>query len=587
MILWQFHPIAATSWMAIRDRRIRIGLPALLAAILLMVSTAGAGPATSRTDPGTHKVVWVFFKDKGVFGSEAQAQAVDRARQSLTARALARRAKVRGASTVDLLDVPLHASYVEQVAKTGAKIRAQSRWLNAVSIEATPAQIEGVRALPFVARVQPVAAARRKPIEVMPVDTGSPSEPLSPRALNYGDCASQILPIQVNLLHDEGFTGNGILICMLDTGFLRTHEALLPVNVVAEHDFINDDNVTSNQPGDDPNQHNHGTYCLSIIGGFHSGDLIGPAFDADFILGKTEDVTSETPVEEDYWIEGAEWADGLGADVISSSLGYKDWYTYEDMDGETAPITIAADLAVSNGICVVNSAGNEGDDEWFHIIAPADGNNVTAVGAVDSLGVIAAFSSHGPSADGRIKPDVCAMGDGNLFALVSTPNSYGRGNGTSFSCPLVAGASALLLQKHPQWTPFQVRDALRSSAVNAAAPNNTYGWGLIRAWNASNTGVTDAPVALAQDPTLSVSPNPSHDVSVIRFAAGSLGTLLDAGVFDVSGRRIRGLPLQSARSGQIEWDGRDENGRALPSGIYWVKLQTLDGERSARIVRIR
>jgi subtilisin family serine protease len=587
MILWQFHPIAATFWMAIRDRRIRIGVPILLAAILLMVSAAAAGPAISRTDPGTHKVVWAFFKDKGVLGSEAQAQAVDRARQSLTARALARRAKVRGSSTVDLLDVPLHTSYVDRVAETGAHIRAQSRWLNAVSIEATPEQIEAIRALPFVARVQPVAVARRKPIDVMPVDTSSPSEPFSPRALNYGDCASQILPIQVNLLHDEGFTGSGILICMLDTGFLRTHEALLPVNVVAERDFINDDDVTSNQAGDDPSQHNHGTYCLSLIGGFHPGDLIGPAFDADFILGKTEDVTSETPVEEDYWIEGAEWADSLGADVISSSLGYKDWYTYQDMDGETAPITIAADLAASNGICVVNSAGNEGDDEWFHIIAPADGNNVTAVGAVDSLGVIASFSSHGPSADGRIKPDVCAMGDGNLFALVSTPNSYGRGNGTSLSCPLVAGASALLLQKHPQWTPFQVRDALRSSAVNAVAPNNTYGWGLIRAWNASNTGVTDALVVLAQDPKLSVSPNPSHDVSVIRFAAGSLGTVLDAGVFDVSGRRIRGLPLQSARSGQIEWDGRDENGRAVPSGIYWVKLQTLNGDRSARIVRIR
>src|SRR6185503_6933689 len=146
-------------------------------------------------------------------------------------------------------------------------------------------QIQAVGALPFVARIQPVAAAHREPIDMIPVDASGPSEPPSPRSLNYGDCSSQILPIQVNLLHDAGFTGNGIRICMLDTGFLRTHEALVPVNVIAEHDFINDDNVTSNQAGDDPNQHNHGSYCLSLIAGFHSGDLIGPAFDADFILG--------------------------------------------------------------------------------------------------------------------------------------------------------------------------------------------------------------------------------------------------------------------------------------------------------------
>ena len=556
-------------------------------AIALIAPPARAAQASSRLDPGSTKVIWVFFKDKGVFGVDAQAQAVEHARESLTPRALARRAKTRGANTVDLLDVPVHHGYVESVLQAGAQVRAQSRWLNAVSIEATPAQIESIRSLPFVVRVQPVAATHREPIDVIPVDTDGPSEPLSPRSLNYGDCASQILPIQVNLLHDGGFTGNGIRICMLDTGFQRTHEALVPVNVIAEHDFINDDNITANQAGDDPNQHNHGTYTLSLIAGFHAGDVIGPAFDADFILGKTEDVTSETPVEEDYWIEGAEWADSLGADVISSSLGYKDWYTYQDMDGETAPITIAADLAVSNGICVVNSAGNEGDDPWFHIIAPADGNNVNAVGAVDSLGTIASFSSRGPTADGRIKPDVCAMGVGDLIALPSTPSSYGRGSGTSFSCPLVAGVSALLLQKHPQWTPLQVRDALRASAANANAPNNSYGWGVIRAWSASNTGATDAPLVAAQDAALSVSPNPAHDVSVIRFAAGSLGELFDAGVFDVSGRRVRALEVEAAKNGALEWDGRDESGRALPSGIYWVKLCTSQGEHSARVVRIR
>jgi len=577
------HLAAGTSWFW---RGVR---PFLFALLLLAPGGRAGAEIASRSDSEHGQAVWVFFKDKGVHGTAAQARAVEEARQALTARALARRAKTRGQDNVDLLDVPVHAGYVQALLETGARMRAQSRWLNAVSVEASSPEIEAIRGLPFVARVQPVAAARREPIEVIPVDTGGTDGSLSPRALNYGDCASQILPIQVNLLHDGGFTGNGVLICMLDTGFLRTHEALLPVNVLAERDFINDDNVTSNQAGDDPEQHNHGSYCLSLIGGFHSGDLIGPAFDADYILGKTEDVTSETPVEEDYWIEGAEWADSLGADVISSSLGYKDWYTYQDLDGETAPITIAADLAVANGICVVNSAGNEGDDPWFHIIAPADGNFVTTVGAVDSLGTIASFSSRGPTADGRIKPDVCAMGVGDLIALPSTPNSYGRGSGTSFSCPLVAGVSALLLDKHPNWTPFQVRDALRSSAINAASPNNTYGWGVIRAWNASNMGATAAPPTLVSNGALSISPNPSHDVSIVRFSGGSEPALLEAAVFDVLGRRVRSLEFHSARNGMVEmeWNGRDEGGALVPSGIYWVKVRTAEGEHSARVVRIR
>jgi hypothetical protein len=227
-------------------------LALLLLAAALLASPAKAAEATARLDPGSAKVVWVFFKDKAIAGPNEQAQAVERARQSLTARALARRAKTRGANTVDLLDVPVHDSYVQAVGATGAHLRATSRWLNAVSIEATEPQIQAIGALPFVARIQPVAAAHREPIDMIPMDASGPSEPLTPRSLNYGDCSSQILPIQVNLLHDAGFTGNGIRVCMLDTGFLRTHEALVPVNVIAEHDFINDDNVTSNQAGDDP-----------------------------------------------------------------------------------------------------------------------------------------------------------------------------------------------------------------------------------------------------------------------------------------------------------------------------------------------
>jgi subtilisin family serine protease len=385
----------------------------------------------------------------------------------------------------------------------------------------------------------------------------------------------------VNQLHDAGLSGAGVFVCMLDTGFLRTHQALDQVNVIAERDFIHGDNVTSNQPGDDPNQHNHGTYCLSICGGFDPGNLIGPAYGASFLLGKTEEITSETPVEEDFWIAGAEWADSLGADVISSSLTYSDWYVYDDMDGDTAPITIAADLATLNGIVVCNSAGNLGDDPWFYIAAPADGDSVIAVGAVDSLGVITGFSSRGPTSDGRTKPDVCAMGSGNIFASMFSPSSYSRGSGTSFSCPLVAGVAALLLQAHPGWTPMQVRDALRLTATNAATPNNDYGWGIIRGWNANQWGGTAAPEI---EPAAGVagffaSPNPSRGLTILRADLAPGETIRAIAIHDARGRLVRDLEGST-------WDGRNDDGSSAPAGIYFARMVTNRGTATARIVRL-
>jgi serine protease AprX len=211
--------------------------------------------------------------------------------------------------------------------------------------------------------------------------------------------------------------------------------------------------------------------------------MAGPAFGADFILAKTEDDRSETPIEEDYWVAGIEWAESLGAEVVSSSLGYTDWYAFKDMDGKTAVTTRAAERASALGVVVVNAAGNERRNAWAHIIAPADGPSVIAVGAVDSAGTIASFSSPGPSSDGRIKPEVCAWGVSNLVAANRTDGGdvYTRGSGTSYATPLVAGVAALLLEAHRDWTPAQVRAALTGTATNAAKPNNDYGWGIVNA----------------------------------------------------------------------------------------------------------
>lgn len=230
---------------------------------------------------------------------------------------------------------------------------------------------------------------------------------------------------------------------------------------------------------------------LSVLAGFAEGELVGPAYGAMFLLAKTEDTESETPVEEDNWAAAAEWAEAHGADIISSSLGYLDFdspfadYSFEDMDGETAITTIAAQMAAERGVVVVVSAGNAGfDPEHNTLGAPADGELVLTIGAVNSFGARADFSSVGRTADGRIKPEVMAQGALVKTADPSTRDQYTFSNGTSFSCPLAAGVTALVLQAHPDWTVDRVRRALRSTADGRRKPNRLTGWGILDALKA-------------------------------------------------------------------------------------------------------
>jgi len=262
------------------------------------------------------------------------------------------------------------------------------------------------------------------------------------------------------------------------------------MTIVATYDFVdNKVSVVPNAPSSSFGA--HGVMTLSTIGGYKPGKLIGPAFKSSYVLARTENDSSETPIEEDYWAKAIEWADSIGIDVASTSLGYLTYdppypsWTWEDMDGNTTLITRAADRAVSLGIVVVNSAGNSG----YHpsrntLVAPADGDSVIAVGAVDSFGVRVSFSSVGPTVDGRIKPDVMAMGYKVKAASPTITNGYVLVSGTSLSCPLTAGVAALLLSANPSLTPIQVRDALRQTASNASSPNNLMGWGIINALDA-------------------------------------------------------------------------------------------------------
>jgi hypothetical protein len=449
---------------------------------LLKIHPALQGPGRFVLE-GDSADVWVFFTDRGFRSQEALNAAVSVAEQKMLSRTKTRRQKVRRDRLADERDLPVPVQYVRKVLATGAKLRTASRYVNAVSVRIPRKNLQAVAELPFVQEIRPVAKARRMD---PPLDWGGAQAPYdrpdSEDLLNYGPSFNQLNQINVVAAHDSGYSGAGVLVCLLDTGFFKDHEALVNQPIVAEWDFINNDPQTQNEPGDDPDQHNHGTFTWSTLGGAHEYDLYGPAYGASFILGKTENIVYEQPIEEDWYVAGLEWADSLGAEVISTSLGYFDWYTFADLDGNTTVTAVGVDIAVANGIVCVTAAGNERNSSWGHIITPADADSVIAVGAVDSDGELASFSSPGPTYDGRIKPEVCARGVSTWCAVPwgNPPGqNYSGVSGTSLSTPLIGGACALILEAHPDWTPMQVKTALMQTASNAASPDNDYGWGII------------------------------------------------------------------------------------------------------------
>jgi serine protease AprX len=442
---------------------------------------------TASTNGNETFAVWVTFVDKGRSGADLAA-ALDEAESLLNERSRRRRAKVaaaKGGRLVDVTDLPVHQPYVDGALAVGVSLRQKSRWLNAVSLDASTAQVRTLAKLSFVERIDLVNRFTRDPEPVHPSQAIDPSADKELTwTIDYGSSLTELEQINVPPVHEAGWNGDGVLIGMLDTGFRTTHEAMTAVNVVDVWDFVNDDGNVDNEEGDPDSARNHGTMTLSTVGGYLPGSLVGPAYGASYVLAKTEDVADEQPIEEDNWVAGIEWLDTFGIDIASSSLGYTDWYVFEDMDGNTAPCTIAADLAVGKGIVVVNSAGNDRAGSWGHIIAPADGDSVITVGAVNSTGDVTSFSSPGPTADGRIKPDISAMGAGNHVASPSDDGAYLSVSGTSFSCPLTAGVTALILSRVPELTPLQVREALRATASQSGSPDNDYGWGIVNAWDA-------------------------------------------------------------------------------------------------------
>lgn len=456
---------------------IRHNLTAILVLIVLQLSVVKPGLSG---EPGLAPY-WVYFNDKG-HASQAEINSDLRTwEKNLLPEARMRRSRAMKSRLVDFADLQVNSRYISEIETIcGTGIRHSSRWLNSVSIMMSPGQVHQVRILEYVKSVEPVKSYHRLPrqepdLEEAPID----NLPRRDYDLDYGSSLRQNLFMNVPAMHDLGFRGRGLLIGLLDAGFNNLdHDCFQRLEVVAAYDFVNDDDNVGDE--DDLGRGDHGTKTLSIIAGYDPGQMIGIAHEAAFVLGKTENTDWEREIEEDHWVAGIEWMDSLGVEIVSSSLTYSNWYDYEDMDGNTAVTTRAADRAVAVGMVVVISMGNQGMNRHPNnkMGAPADGDSALAIGATNRDSSRAGFSSIGPTWDGRIKPDFTTYGSSVRFASAIHDDVYGGGAGTSFSAPAIAGLIALLIQANPYLSPMEIRDILRETSHMSEEPDTLMGWGI-------------------------------------------------------------------------------------------------------------
>ena len=440
--------------------------------------------AAQNTNAGNSRKHFIYFKDK-----ENTPYTTTDPGKFLSARALERRQK-QGISLTNR-DLPVNPNNVKILKARGASVLYTSKWLNAAVVNCDSVVLRQLLQLPFVKSGQTLS---RKITNQNNKAPGAPKQTLNNPALRttndravYGKAFNQANMIGAIDLHTAGFRGENMNVAIFDGGFpgvdgISAFSHLFSDNrIKATYDFVGKDTYVFERD-------NHGTNVLSTMAAYEPGTMVGTAYRANYYLFITEDSGSEHHIEEVNWLLAAEFADSAGVDVINSSLGYNDFdapsvdYTYQDMNGRNAIITKAADIAASTGILVVNSAGNEGNKPWRYISAPADGDSVLTVGAVDSLGRLASFSSVGPTFDGRLKPNLVAQG---VYAtILSRSGVVGRANGTSFSSPILAGMAACFWQSNPELTNMDVIRLLQASASKADNPDNMFGFGIPNGYKA-------------------------------------------------------------------------------------------------------
>jgi serine protease AprX len=480
--------------------------------------------------------------------------------------------KARFEIPIDSLDLPVTAKYVSDLTSKGAKALYHINWMNATLVEVDPAKIAEIKALPYVAKV--VLAA---PGMSSAARTGSGNKIGSSSSIK-SNIKTEATPydfqndlIGIPAMHAEGFKGGGITIAVFDAGFpgvntIPAFSHLFTNNqIIATGDFVHLGNSNVY------NFNQHGTNSLSLIAANQENLLVSGAPDANFILAITEDVPTEYRIEEYNWVRAANWADSLGVDIISSSLGYWDFddpsmdYTKAHLDGKTATVSIGAGIAATKGILVVNSAGNYGSRGPSSIIAPADAVGILSVGAVNAELVRAGFSSQGPTADGRIKPEVSAFG--NSAQVIRSNGTLGPSNGTSFSAPQIAALAAGLWEAYPDWTKDELINYILRSSSQYEKPDNLLGYG-IPDFSKAYFGEILSILTLGKESDFKIYPNPLSGVDLfVQFGKSLEG---EFSLYDVNGAEIQKI--------EILRDSVDQPFEItlpmIPKGMFLVQVQS-------------
>ena len=491
----------------------------------------------------------------------------------LSARAIARRAAFNVA--VDSTDLPVNPSYVSQIAAKGVKIHCRSKWMNGVTVlTSDSALMSQVRALPFVKWakytgkidvLQPVSARRIKQ---------------ETEVYSYGTATTQINQINGSYLHNQGYTGRNMHVAVLDAGFTNVNinpgfdSLRLQGRLLGTKDFSE---PTPNIYASD----SHGANVLSIMTGNIANQYLGAAPHASYWLIRTEYAPSEYLSETDFWVSGIEFADSVGVDVVNSSLGYTTFddpalnFTYANMNGTFSRASRAATLAVQKGIVVCNSAGNDGNKTWHYIGVPADAAGIVTVGAADATGAASAFTSYGPSADGRVKPELTAMG--TATAYINTAGALYSGNGTSYSSPLMAGMLTCFLQyAKANFTNFSIESLLNSvkrSANLYLQPGDRLGYGIPN----FQTACAFLPAMVEQlkvkDEVVRVFLNEENRLLIANFVSDGGARV---SLYDVSGRLIQST-LTSEQ--QVVFSTA-----VMKSGVYVLKFSGPDLQKSVKLI---
>jgi serine protease AprX len=517
---------------------------------------------------------WVYLKDK-----PNSATFLQNPLQMLSQRSLDRRT-IQNIS-LDLKDVPIDVTYYNQLKNNvNITILGKSKWLNAVHIQGVESAIKAllntysfIESIEFADRsLNPNAKNIGK--KIIAVHQNKFSE--TSTDFNYGNAENQIKMLRGDFLHQQNFTGKGMQIAIIDAGFPN-------VNSLDAFQRIRDNNqILGGYNFADRNtefytRNNHGTHVLSTIAGYLENQFTGTAPDAKFYLFISEIAETETVLEETLWVEAAERADSLGVNVINTSLGYTTFdnpnysHTYADMDGKTTFISRGAEIGSSRGMILVNAAGNEGNDAWKYIGAPADADAVFSIGAVNSAGNIASFSSFGPTSDQRIKPDVLAQGVSSAIINYSSGN-VSTSNGTSFSSPIMAGVVACFWQSFPNKTNLEIMDLIRKSADRFNNPTNQYGYGIPDFEAAYHQVLT---LDNFKNASIKIFPNPLKDtfsMSVDGYAAESLSIQ----IYNILGQ----LVFENFKLVSKTIDSKN-----LKNGIYILKIQYENQQKTVKLIK--